>query len=78
MSKLWIIDLKTFEQRLLVQDGKLYGRDPVFAVITRAAALSDNTRNHDIQKKESIVQLGQVMWIIILVCLVLLLGYDSS
>ncbi|ONH98448.1 hypothetical protein PRUPE_7G249300 [Prunus persica] len=47
-------------QRLLVQDGKLYGRDPVFAVITRAAALRDNTRNHDIQKKESIVQLGQL------------------
>ncbi|XP_034224230.1 N-alpha-acetyltransferase 35, NatC auxiliary subunit isoform X3 [Prunus dulcis] len=48
-------------QRLLVQDGKLYGRDPVFAVITRAAALRDNTRNHDIQKKESIVQLGQLV-----------------
>lgn len=48
-------------QRLLVQDGKLYGRDPVFAVITRAAALPDNTRNHDIQKKESIVQLGQLV-----------------
>ncbi|KAM1173334.1 hypothetical protein ACFX2J_025836 [Malus domestica] len=48
-------------QRLLVQDGKLYGRDPVFAVIIRAAALPDNTRNHDIQKQESIIQLGQLV-----------------
>ncbi|XP_034224229.1 N-alpha-acetyltransferase 35, NatC auxiliary subunit isoform X2 [Prunus dulcis] len=55
------IKILSWKKRLLVQDGKLYGRDPVFAVITRAAALRDNTRNHDIQKKESIVQLGQLV-----------------
>ncbi|KAF3453751.1 hypothetical protein FNV43_RR04192 [Rhamnella rubrinervis] len=48
-------------QRLLVQDGKLYGQDPVFAVITRAAALPEATKNHDIQKNEFIVQLGQLV-----------------
>ncbi|XP_068333975.1 uncharacterized protein [Pyrus communis] len=48
-------------QRLLVQDGKLYGRDPVFAVIIRAAALPESTRSHDIQKQESIIQLGQLV-----------------
>ncbi|KAM0969316.1 hypothetical protein COP2_017972 [Malus domestica] len=48
-------------QRLLVQDGKLYGRDPIFAVIIRAAALPESTRNHDIQKQESIIQLGQLV-----------------
>ncbi|KAB2620813.1 N-alpha-acetyltransferase 35NatC auxiliary subunit-like [Pyrus ussuriensis x Pyrus communis] len=48
-------------QRLLVQDGKLYGRDPVFVVIIRAAALPESTRNHDIQKQESIIQLGQLV-----------------
>lgn len=45
----------------MVQDGRLYGRDPIFAVITKAAALSEATKYHDIQKNEYIVQLGQVM-----------------
>lgn len=48
-------------QRLLVEDGKLYGRDPVFGVITRAAAVPDTTRIHDMQKHESIVHLGQLV-----------------
>ncbi|XP_022755175.1 N-alpha-acetyltransferase 35, NatC auxiliary subunit-like isoform X2 [Durio zibethinus] len=48
-------------QLLLVQDGKLYGRDPIFAVITKAAALPEATKNHDIQKNESILQLGQLV-----------------
>ncbi|XP_010557611.1 PREDICTED: N-alpha-acetyltransferase 35, NatC auxiliary subunit [Tarenaya hassleriana] len=48
-------------QLLLVQDGKLYGRDPLFAIITRAAALPEFTKNHDIQKNECIVQLGQLV-----------------
>lgn len=56
--------MKIFEQRLLVEDGKLYGRDPVFGVITRAAAVPDATRIHDMQKHESIVHLGQVKPII--------------
>jgi hypothetical protein len=56
--------MKTFEQRLLVEDGKLYGRDPVFGVITRAAAVPDATRIHDMLKHESIVHLGQVKPII--------------
>lgn len=56
--------MKTVEQRLLVEDGKLYGRDPLFGVITRAAAVPDSIRNHDMQKHESIVHLGQVKPII--------------
>ncbi|XP_061991533.1 uncharacterized protein LOC133709710 [Rosa rugosa] len=48
-------------QRLLVEDGKLYGRDPLFGVITRAAAVPDSIRNHDMQKHESIVHLGQLV-----------------
>lgn len=47
-------------QLLLVQDGKLYGRDPVFAVICKGAALPEAAKNHDIQKNEFISQLGQV------------------
>ncbi|XP_031261358.1 N-alpha-acetyltransferase 35, NatC auxiliary subunit isoform X2 [Pistacia vera] len=48
-------------QLLLVQDGKLYGRDPIFAVIVKAAALPEVTKNHDIQKNEYILQLGQLV-----------------
>lgn len=48
-------------QLLLVQDGKLYGRDPIFAVICKAAALPEVTKNHDIQNHESVVQLGQLV-----------------
>ncbi|MBA0553832.1 hypothetical protein Golob_012978 [Gossypium lobatum] len=49
------------EQLLLVQDGKLYGRDPFFAVINKAAALPEATKNHDIQKNESFLQLGMLV-----------------
>ncbi|MBA0679778.1 hypothetical protein Goari_011528, partial [Gossypium aridum] len=48
-------------QLLLVQDGKLYGRDPFFAVINKAAALPEATKNHDIQKNESFLQLGMII-----------------
>ncbi|OAY47022.1 N-alpha-acetyltransferase 35, NatC auxiliary subunit isoform X2 [Manihot esculenta] len=48
-------------QLLLVQDGKLYGRDPIFSVITRAAGLPEAAKNHDIQKNEYIIQLGQLV-----------------
>lgn len=48
-------------QVLLVQDGKLYGRDPIFAVITKASALPEFTKNHDIQKTECFMQLGQLV-----------------
>ncbi|KAM6580074.1 hypothetical protein CsatA_003848 [Cannabis sativa] len=48
-------------QLLLVQDAKLHGRDPIFAVITRAAALPEATKNHDIQKNEFVIQLGQLV-----------------
>ncbi|RVW74086.1 hypothetical protein CK203_052232 [Vitis vinifera] len=54
-------------QLLLVQDGKLYGRDPIFAVICRAAALPEVVKNHDIQKNEFVVQLGQVSILIFFV-----------
>ncbi|XP_020237204.1 N-alpha-acetyltransferase 35, NatC auxiliary subunit [Cajanus cajan] len=56
-------------QLLLVQDGKLYGRDPIFSMITRAAGLPDVTENHDIQKNEFMVQLGQlVMHLLKILC----------
>ncbi|WOG91301.1 hypothetical protein DCAR_0310549 [Daucus carota subsp. sativus] len=48
-------------QLLLVQDGKLYGREPVFAVICKSAALPEVAKNHDIQKNEFISQLGQLV-----------------
>ncbi|KAI4335670.1 hypothetical protein L6164_014298 [Bauhinia variegata] len=48
-------------QILLVQDGKLFGRDPIFAVITKAAGLPEVTKNHDIQKNEFMAQLGQLV-----------------
>lgn len=47
-------------QHLLVQDGKIFGLDPLFLVICRAALLPDVAKNHDLQKKEAIIQLGQV------------------
>nr|XP_043622884.1 N-alpha-acetyltransferase 35, NatC auxiliary subunit [Erigeron canadensis] len=47
-------------QFLLVQDGKLYGRDPMFAVICKAAAVPEITNNHDLQKNEAFVHLGQL------------------
>ncbi|KAK1420967.1 hypothetical protein QVD17_22970 [Tagetes erecta] len=47
-------------QLLLVQDGKFYGRDPMFAVICKAAAVPEITKNHDIQNNESFVHLGQL------------------
>ncbi|GAB4828240.1 hypothetical protein Ancab_035152 [Ancistrocladus abbreviatus] len=46
-------------QLLLIQDGKLYGRDPIFSVICRVAALPEAMKDHDIQKNEFVVQLGQ-------------------
>ncbi|KAK3006450.1 hypothetical protein RJ639_015960 [Escallonia herrerae] len=48
-------------QLLLVQDGKLYGRDPIFSVICKAAVLPDAAKNHDIQKNECVVHLGQLV-----------------
>ena len=52
--------LNSTEQLLLVQEGKLYGRDPVFAMICKASLLPDTVKNHDLQKNETIIQLGQV------------------
>ncbi|XP_027920615.1 N-alpha-acetyltransferase 35, NatC auxiliary subunit isoform X3 [Vigna unguiculata] len=48
-------------QLLLVQDGKLYGRDPIFSMITRATGLPEVAEMHDIQKNEFMVQLGQLV-----------------
>ncbi|XP_023002807.1 N-alpha-acetyltransferase 35, NatC auxiliary subunit isoform X1 [Cucurbita maxima] len=48
-------------QFLLVQDGKLYGRDPLYAVITKAAGLPESAKNHENQKNQYIVQLGQLV-----------------
>uniref|UniRef100_A0A9I9CYP6 N-alpha-acetyltransferase 35, NatC auxiliary subunit n=1 Tax=Cucumis melo TaxID=3656 RepID=A0A9I9CYP6_CUCME len=46
-------------QFLLVQDGKLYGREPLYAVITKAAGLPESAKNHENLKNQYIVQLGQ-------------------
>ncbi|KAL2340331.1 hypothetical protein Fmac_008271 [Flemingia macrophylla] len=45
-------------QLLLVQDGKLYGWEPMFSMLTRVAGLPEVTQNHDIQKNDFMVQLG--------------------
>ncbi|KAL0427184.1 UNVERIFIED_CONTAM: hypothetical protein Slati_2893200 [Sesamum latifolium] len=50
----------SYGQLLLVQEGKLYGREPMFAVICRAALLPEGAKNHDVQKNETVGQLGQV------------------
>ncbi|XP_057487099.1 uncharacterized protein LOC130773167 isoform X2 [Actinidia eriantha] len=50
-----------FRKLLLVQNGKLYGRDPIFAVISKAAAFPEVPRNHDIQNNEILVQLMQLV-----------------
>lgn len=52
---------RAYLQLLLVQDGKLYGRDPVFAMICKASLLPDTVKNHDLQKNETVVQLGQLL-----------------
>ncbi|KAJ6331893.1 hypothetical protein OIU76_010298 [Salix suchowensis] len=48
-------------QLLLVQDGKLYGKCPMFSLIIRAARLPEVFLHHDIQKNEYVVQLGQLV-----------------
>lgn len=48
-------------QLLLVQEGKLYGRDPFYDVISRAIALPDVIRNQELEKNEFVVQLGQLV-----------------
>ncbi|CAN1290157.1 N-alpha-acetyltransferase 35, NatC auxiliary subunit homolog [Linum perenne] len=48
-------------QLLLVQEGRLYGRDPMFSVITRAGGLPETTKHNDIQRNESVMQLGQLV-----------------
>ncbi|KAL2347471.1 hypothetical protein Fmac_001471 [Flemingia macrophylla] len=40
------------------EDGKLYGSEPVFSMLTRVAGLPEVTENHDIQKNDFMVQLG--------------------
>ncbi|KAL8489137.1 hypothetical protein ACS0TY_025149 [Phlomoides rotata] len=42
-------------------DGKLYGREPMFAVICKAALLPDGAKNHDIQKNKTVAQIGQLL-----------------
>lgn len=48
-------------QALLIQDGKLYGREPIFHVICKASALPESLKNHDVQKSEALMQLVQVI-----------------
>ncbi|KAK6151714.1 hypothetical protein DH2020_014349 [Rehmannia glutinosa] len=52
---------RAYVQLLLVQDGKLYGREPLFAVICKAALLHEGAKNHDVQKNETVTQLGQLL-----------------
>lgn len=65
----FVVDFQKFQpdlvaralvQLLLVQDGRLYGRDPMFAVICKAALLPDEAKNHDIQKNITVPQLEQL------------------
>ncbi|KAL5729638.1 hypothetical protein ACHQM5_002562 [Ranunculus cassubicifolius] len=48
-------------QLLLVQDGKLYGRDFIYDVIFRAAALHEAPKDQGIMKNEFVLQLGQLL-----------------
>ncbi|KAJ6831291.1 N-alpha-acetyltransferase 35, NatC auxiliary subunit [Iris pallida] len=48
-------------QLLLVQDGKLYGRDFFYDVVLRALALQEIPRDQEFQKNEFAVQLGQLI-----------------
>lgn len=50
----------TLKQTLLVQDGKLYGRDLSCDVISRALSLPDIIGDKEFQMNEFVVQLGQV------------------
>ncbi|KAL9151270.1 hypothetical protein ABFS82_11G042300 [Erythranthe guttata] len=66
----FVVDFQKFEpdlvarahiQHLLVQDGKLYGCEPIFSVICKAALLPEGAKNHELQKNETVVQLGQLV-----------------
>ncbi|XP_068647508.1 uncharacterized protein [Aristolochia californica] len=48
-------------QILLVQDGKLYGRDYFYDVISRAISLPDVIKNQELHKSDFVVQLGQLV-----------------
>lgn len=47
-------------QRLLLQDGKLFGQHTMFSVIAKAAGLPEVAKDNELQSMECIVQLGQV------------------
>uniref|UniRef100_A0A0D3FBQ8 N-alpha-acetyltransferase 35, NatC auxiliary subunit n=1 Tax=Oryza barthii TaxID=65489 RepID=A0A0D3FBQ8_9ORYZ len=51
---------RAFLQTLLVQDGKLYGRDLSCDVISRALSLPDIIGDKEFQMNEFVVQLGQL------------------
>lgn len=57
------------EQLLLVQDGKLCGRDFFYDVISRALALPELAKDQEFQKNEFVVQLGQVRVLFVLILL---------
>ncbi|KAF7086636.1 hypothetical protein CFC21_089920 [Triticum aestivum] len=52
---------RAFLQTLLVQDGKLYGRDLFCDVISRALSLPDIIGDKEFQSNEFVVQLGQLV-----------------
>jgi hypothetical protein len=53
-------DKNALKQTLLIQDGKLYGRDLICDVISRALSLPDIVGDTEFQTNEFVVQLGQV------------------
>ncbi|KAM0883840.1 hypothetical protein ACQ4PT_031369 [Festuca glaucescens] len=52
---------RAFLQTLLIQDGKLYGRDLICDVISRALSLPDIVGDKEFQTNEFVVQLGQLV-----------------
>ncbi|XP_074281144.1 uncharacterized protein LOC141606055 isoform X2 [Silene latifolia] len=52
---------RAFLQVVLIQDGKLYGRDLMFHTICKASALPVVMKDHNIQNNEAVVQLGQFL-----------------
>lgn len=53
----------TMEQALLVQDGKLYGREPIIDVICKAARLPERVKCHAIMKNKTVEKLGEVNYL---------------
>lgn len=71
-----ILSLSYEIQCLLIQDGRMYGRESFGDVILRILSVPDITRNqellNDFHKNEFVVQLGQVLQLVFVILCYLL------